>query len=140
MPIALRAIPESTPACEPSTEAKLWVRPLQVFWDTKNPEYMPVFSDYGRTTVDIAAPGMVRVLYSFLGAYESLSSAMAARGAADRKCAQARACRQAGSSCRAATCMAKFTRRSTYPGVWCLLPQDIVSTWAPASSMCQVRV
>lgn len=30
----------------------------QVFWDTCNPEYMPVFSNYGAKTVDLAAPGM----------------------------------------------------------------------------------
>jgi subtilisin family serine protease len=40
------------------TVAATGITKNQVFWDTRNPEYKPVFSNYGGKTVDLAAPGM----------------------------------------------------------------------------------
>ncbi len=71
---------------------------VQVFWDSKNPEYMPVFSDYGVRTVDIAAPGMVRSPLL-------LCLHVASASAAPRMRLQRRKTTSLASSINARTCM-----------------------------------
>jgi subtilisin family serine protease len=89
---------------------------LQVFWDTRNPEYKPVFSNYGGKTV-----GTGCLLERFGASLNRLVCAMPCH------CMPG----SCGSSARDMLVLPLQVDLAA-PGM------DIVSTWAPASSMCQV--